>query len=90
MRSKKDGFIRCPKSVIVVKDYQEYPPYTYGCFDYNEIKKLQKCNGLNNICDKNDVDILTTIEEQVHYCNNHYYIEKTGNFCINYDCIPGK
>lgn len=85
VRSKKDGFIRCPKSVIVVKDYKEYPPYR--CYRNDKLMQLQKCNGLYNICDINDVDILTVFEEYVNSCS---YRRKTQKVCIIYDCIPGK
>ena len=84
VRSKKDGFIRCPKSVIVVKDFKLYLSY---CYHENKLKQLQKCNGLYNICDINDVDILTIIEEVVESCS---YYENPTKFCFIYDCIPGK
>ena len=85
VRLKKNGFIRCTKSVIVVKDIEIYPPrYCYR--DY-KLKQLKKCNGLYNICDINDVDILTTIKEYVDSCS---YNGKPQKVCIIYDCIPGK
>nr|XP_022341123.1 uncharacterized protein LOC111135394 isoform X1 [Crassostrea virginica] len=84
VRSKKDGFIRCPKNVIVVKDFKEFP--ALYCYHENKLKQLKKCNGLYNICDINDVDILTIMEEHVDSCFDY---GKPSKVCIIYDCIPG-
>ena len=86
VRLKKNGVIRCPsKSVIIVKDFKALEYYHLGNTD--KLQKLQKCNGIFNVCDMYVVDILTTIED---YVDSRYYSEKPRMVCIIYDCIPGK
>ena len=85
VRLKKNGVIRCPpNSVIIIKDFEGF---RYCTWSSNKLQKLQKCNGIFNVCDMYVVDILTTIED---YVDSRYYSEKPRMVCIIYDCIPGK
>lgn len=48
-----------------------------------------KCNGLQNICDINNIEILVGIEDYVENCYMYYWDEYV-NVCIIYDCIVGQ
>lgn len=45
-----------------------------------------KCNGLQNICDINNIEILVGIEDYVENCYMYYWDEYV-NVCIIYDYV---
>ena len=87
VRSRK-GFIRCPKSMIIIGEVSWRPHWnTNNCPYYLNpgVKELLKCNGLFNVCDISDMDILTIPEKYVDNCNAH----SKARVCIVFDCIHG-
>ena len=56
------------------------PVYLNPC-----VKGLLKCNGLFDVCDINEMGILTIMEKYEAYNWNH----RTSRVCIVFDCILG-
>ena len=94
IRSRKDGFIRCPKSMIFIKEVKfevNIDFYWQKCpvFYCPDVKELLKCNGLFGLCGMNDVDILTILEKYANSCDVCYWNRRVTRVCIVFDCIHG-
>lgn len=91
LRLRRDGTIRCPAGgSILVRDVEINTENgeirRRWCYDDN--LEILKCNGLQNICDRNNTEILAGIEDYVKNCYMYYWDEH-ANACIIYDCIAG-
>lgn len=97
MRSRKDVFISCPKNGIIIEEVKlekrvyylpKWSKIDCPAYVYPSVKGLLKCNGLFDVCDSNDVDILTALRRYANNCNKNQRYNET-RVCIVFDCIHG-
>ena len=93
MHSRKDGFIRCQKSMIFIEEVKLERQYSWqnwrkiDCpvFLYPDVNNLYKYNGLFDL----DVEIFSTLEKYANNCARHSWNIRKTRACIVFDCIHG-
>ncbi|XP_022344451.2 uncharacterized protein LOC111137312 isoform X2 [Crassostrea virginica] len=91
MHSRKDGFIRCQRSMIFIEEVKLERQYSWQnwrkiycpVFLYPDVKNLFKYNGLFDL----DVEIFSTLEKYANNCYVHFWKTRV---CIVFICIHGQ